>query len=261
MIDESKRSERVRDDRIQESARSEPVKLRPKETEFDKVLEKSRLSSQLLPQTQTQSKAVTEQAIKEAFKHEDRQRDEQKKDEGENKEGRDSHEKGKRAQGQIAEQKVIAKGHTKQQSGFGSGGRQQGGFASTNGRKNLSKMLTREASKSVPVDLQSKFASKLSKAMTAANAGQAVLTQQVLNKIVQYVRIGINQKGEKEIQIDLHERIFRGLKLRVIARGGKVGVHLNTGDSKGREVLEKNADAIRSALEKKGIDVDEILVS
>lgn len=258
-MDDSKRIERSREDRVRDAGR-EPIKPRPKETEFDRILERNRLAAQLTPQTQQQSKTATSEAIREAVKREDRQGDERKQDEGEKKEDGGSKQKGEKAEGKVAEQKVIAKGRLKQQSG-GGGGSRQGGFGDQGGRRSLSRVLTKAGLKSVPVDLQGKFASKLAQSLKGAGAGEAGLTQQVINKIVQYVRIGINRKGEKEIQLDLHEAIFRGLKLRVIARGGKVAVFFKASDSKGREVFEKNKDAIRDALMKKGIEVDEIVVS
>lgn len=260
MIDDSKRIERSREDRVRDAGR-EPIKPRPKETDFDRVLERNRLAAQLNPQSQQQSKTATSEAIREAVKREDRQSEERKQDEGDKKEDGGSKQKGEKPEGKVAEQRVIAKGRLKQQSGGGGGGGRQGGFADQGGRRSLSRVLTKAGAKSVPIDLQGKFASKLAQSLKGAGAGEAGLTQQVINKIIQYVRIGINRKGEKEIQLDLHEAIFRGLKLRVTARGGKVGVHFKASDSKGREVFEKNKDAIRDALMKKGIEVDEISVS
>jgi hypothetical protein len=67
--------------------------------------------------------------------------------------------------------------------------------------------------------------------------------------------------GDQEIQIDLHEKIFRGLKLRVTSRKGKVDVHFLAADAKTRSIFEKNKDDIRDALEKKGILVEEILIT
>lgn len=259
-IDESKRVERTRDERIRDQGR-EPLKQRPKETDFDRTLERSRLASQLSPQAQQASKTATSEAIREAVKREDRQSDERKQEEGEGKEGRDSGQKGEKAQGKVAEQKVIAKGRLKDQGGGGGEGGRQGGFGGEGGRRDVSRLLAKSSVKSVPVDLAGKFAAQFAKSLKASGAGETVIPQQVLNKIVQYVRIGINRKGEKEMQIDLHEKIFRGLKLRVLARGGKVAVHFRTSDTKGREVFEKSKDAIRRALTKKGIDVDEIVVS
>lgn len=258
MVDESRKVDQARDDRVRDMAKERVKPRPPAEGEFDKILERSKMAQQLGPQQGQQMKTATEQAIREATRQQDRDQ-ERRRDEGEKKEGRDERQKGEQSDGRIADQKVVAKGRLKQDSGGGGGGHE--GYSSSGGRRELTRTLARSGVRSVPVDLQGKFAGKLAKAMQQAAAQQAGLTQQVLNKIVQFVRIGINRRGEKEIRIDLSERIFRGLKLRVIARGGKVSVHFRTADPKGRKVFEKNADAIREALEKKGIEVDEIVVS
>lgn len=261
MVDETRKVDHTRDDRMRDMSK-EPVRPRPKETEFDKALEKSRMSQQLMPQTQPQSKTATEEAIREVFKREDRRGDDQRQgDKDEEKDGRDSRQKSDRPQGKIAEQKVIAKGKmTRQGSGSG-GGREGGGYGASGSKRDFDRLSMKLEARSIPIDLQGKFAQKLAQTMKGTHGAHLILSQQILNKIVQYVRIGINEKGEKEMQLDLHERIFRGLKLRVVARAGKVAVYFRTSDANGRAVFKKNSDAIRATLSKKGIEVDEIVVS
>ena len=258
MAEEISRAERARQERAPERPKLQP-QPKPKESDFNRALEKSRLASQLTPQTGTQSKATTERAIRQVVKQEDRRGEDRRRDDDERDEGRDSRSKGKRSQGKVAGQKVVAKGTLKQSSG-GAGGR--GAFGQTLGRKSMVRVLTKAGVKSIPIDLQTRFAARLAQAMKGATAAeQAALSQKILNLLVQYVRVGINKKGEKEIQVDLHERIFRGLKLRVVARNGKVAVHFKTSDAQGRRALEGNTSALRDALSKKGIEVDEIAVS
>jgi hypothetical protein len=259
MDKEISRAERAREDRLQERPKLQP-KPKPSENDFDRALRNSQLSSQLNPQTKAQSKAATEQAVREVLKHQERRDQDRRRDDSERDEGRDSRSKDKHSQAKVAGQKVIAKGTLKQGSGGAGGGR--GGFGQALGRKSMARMLTKAGARSIPVDLQAKFAARLAQAMKGATAAeQAALSQKILNLLVQYVRVGINREGEKEVQVDLHERIFRGLKLRVIARNGKVAVHFRTSDAQGRQALESNTSAIRDALSKKGIEVDEIVVS
>jgi hypothetical protein len=256
-----------RADRVKENQRIEQKKSKPrpktqertKEQEFNKTLEKSKLSLQLKSGPQTKSKVATERAIKEVVKQEDRRGDEKDRDEKGKDKGRDSRKEGGGQNAKLAGQKVVAKNTLKQGSGQGGKG---SGFGQSLGRKGMSKVLKRAGAKTVPADLQGRFAAKLSQSLKGPDqAGQAQLSQQVLNQIVQYVKIGLNRQGEKEIQVELNEKVFRGLKLRVISREGRVAVHMRTFDSKGRRSLEKNKGAIRDALTSKGIDVDEILVS
>lgn len=260
MSREVDRAQRAREERIREQPK-EPVRPKPKEGDFDKLLERGRMTTQLGPQSQVQSKVATEQAIREIVKHEDRSRDDRERKDRERDEGRDGRQEGSLVHGRTADQKVVAKGRLKDgQQGFGGGGR-EGGFGEAAGRRAATRTLSRAGAKSLPVDLQARFAKGLAQAMKARGPEHTALSQQILNKLVQFVRIGINRKGEKEIQIELHERIFRGLKLRVIARGGNVGILFRTSDPKGRKTLEDNKEQLQDALAKKGIKIDEIMIS
>jgi hypothetical protein len=258
MVDETTKVDQARQDRLREQ-QVEKQKPKQQESEFDQLLKKQPLSQQLAQQPQ--SKNLTEQAIHEATKHQDRDQDERRKDEGEQKGKKETRSGGEHRETRTADHRVIAKGTMGQGSGGREGGGKEGGFEGGMGRRGLATKLTRAGAKSVPTDLSGKFALKMSQMSKSTSTQQAVLTPEALNKIVQYVRIGINRAGEKEIQLDLHGEIFQGLKLRVTARGGKVAVHFRTSDAKGRALFEKNSGAIRDALSKKGIEVDELTVS
>lgn len=259
-VDDAKKIDQAREDRVRQ-IQKEDIRPRPKETEFDRALERSQQSGKLLPQQQSQSKVATEDAIREATRHDDGKKDDGKRDEDERKEKKDSRDGGEKRDVKTTGEKVIAKGKLKQDSS-GTGGGKEGGSSSFTSRREITKTLTKLSAKCLPVDLEGKFAKRLAETMKGASAAdQAILTQKILNRIIQYVRIGINKKGEKEIQLELHERIFRGLKLRVVAREGKVGVFLRTANAKGRDALEKNKEALLKALSDKGIDVDELEIS
>ncbi|MFH1829440.1 MAG: flagellar hook-length control protein FliK [Pseudomonadota bacterium] len=260
MVDDVKKSEATRQERIRQQA-IEKAKPKTAESEFDKQLKKGQMP-QAGQAAKEHIKPVTEQAMEEAAKRQERQREMREKEKEERKEKKETRQTGERADATIASQKVVGKGGRGQGGRGQSGGGKQGGYDGSTAKRGLSKMLTKAGVKTIPMDLQKQFAAKMARAAKeAATPSQAALTQHVLDKIVQYVRIGINRSGDKEIQVDLHQKIFRGLKLRVIAREGKVGVHFRTSDKKGREIFEKNSDAIRDALAKKGIEVDEITIA
>jgi hypothetical protein len=254
------RAERARQQRLEEQAK-EKEKPKTRESDFDQFIKKSTVINQPVQKPQLMSKTATEDAIREAVKQEERRGDDQKKDDRDKDKGRDSRQEGEQPQGKIAEQKVIAKGRLKQGQGQSQGQGKGSGFGMASSRKGFSKVLQKGGARSVPIDLKGKFAQKLTDAMKKGEPDRAALSQQVLNKMIQYVRVGINTKGEKEIRMELNERIFRGLKLRVIARGGKVHVTFATQDARGKEVLEKNKDGLKKALGEKGIDVEEIVVA
>ncbi|HPM41846.1 MAG TPA: hypothetical protein PLY45_05375, partial [bacterium] len=207
-------------------------------------------------QKQQAAKTATDEAIREAVRQQDKGEG-RRREEEEKKDGREGRSRSEGSELKAADGRVEAKGKTKQD---GEGGGREG-YGASSGRRELTKTLSRHGVKSVPVDLSGKFAGRLAQAMKGAEAHQPQIAQHILNKLVQCVRIGINRKGEKEMQVELSERIFRGLKLRVIARGGKVAVHLKTSDARGKKAIEEGEKAIRDALAKKGIEVDEIVIS
>jgi len=262
MVDDVKKSELARQERAREQAQ-EKFKPKPKskESEFDKLVKKGQMS-QAGQMAKTTSKPVTERAIHEAAKARERDEQMRRKDKEERKEKKEGRQTGEKTDARVAEQKVVGKG-ARGQGGQGQGGSSgKGGYGGQTAKRGLAKKLSKAGVKTLPMDLQKKFTAKMAKAAQDLSRPDAArLSQQVLDKIIQNVRIGINRKGEKEIQIDLHERIFRGLKLRVTEKGGKVNVHFRMVDKKGRALFEKNSDAIRDALASKGIDVEEITVA
>jgi len=260
MVDEIKKSELARQERAREQAQ-EKYKPKSKESEFDKLVKEGQ-TAQAGQMAKVTSKPVTEQAIHEAAKRQEREQEMRQREKEERKEKKEGRETGEKADARVAEQKVVGKG-SRGQGGQGQGaGGGKGGYGGQTARRGLTKKLSKAGVRTLPMDLQKKFAAKMAKAAQDMSRPDAArLTQQVLNKIVQHVRIGINRKGEREIQVDLHERIFRGLKLRVTEKGGKVNVHFSMVDAKARALFEKNSDAIRDALTSKGIDVEEITVA
>jgi transcriptional regulator NrdR family protein len=259
MTDRVEKRERVREP-VKDPHR-ETDKAKPKESDFSEIMQKSKLPMQPQQAATMPSRAATEYAIKEATKEQERRGDDDKKDDRNKDKGRDSKKEGGQNEGRVSDQRVVAKGTLKQNSGQ-SGGQGKGrGFGMAAGRKSLSDALKKSGVKSVPLDLKGRFAKKLSESMKAAGSDRAQMSQEVINRIIQYVKVGINTKGEKEIQMELHERIFRGLKLRVISKEGKVEVRFASSDQKGREILEKNKDGLEKALSEKGIEVDEIIIT
>lgn len=251
------RAERARQERLTEKPK-EQERVKDKQSQFDRVLQKSRGLQKSQPLTQT-TKQATEHAVKEGYKREDRGRDDEKKEHKDKDEKGDRGSSSKRGDGKAADQKVVGKGHLK--DGRGGGGKEgRGGFSFGQGRRGLTLKQAKVTSRMAQAAMQGKFMQKLQASMAKGVKGPA-LTQSVLNQLVQYVRVGINKEQQKEIRIDLHEKIFRGLKLKITSRDGKVLVHFMAADHQTRSVFDKNKDDIRKALEKKGILVEDILVT
>lgn len=260
MVDKVDRSELTRE-RVKDKPKDD-TRARPKESDFGEVMKKNQLQPTTTYMQNVQSKFATEQAIKEAMKEEDRQGDRNKKDDKDKDENKSSNNTEDGRTQTLTDQRVFGKGSLKQNTGGGGGqGSFSGGQGSGSERKNLSKLLKSADVNSIPLDLKGSFAKKLSESMKNQEANQTQLSQQSLNKIIQSVKVGINMQGDKEIQLILSEKIFRGLKLKVTSRDGKVSVSFKSNDAKGREILEKNKEGLKKALADKGIEVDEIEIS
>lgn len=257
-VDDIKRSERIKQEQNQERG-----KVKPQESEFDQLLKKNQLSANMNPQ---QSKVSSEQAIREAVKQQEKQGEEKKRDDDDGDRKNSSRQKGERTESRNSDhQRVEGKGGNRQGSeGGGSGGNNNsgGGGARQGSKRDLSKLARKGDESSLPVDLKGKFAQKLSKAIKAEGSNQAESIQRMVDKIVQFVKVGINRNGQDEMQIELSDRIFRGLKLRVFSKGnGKIGISFRVADESNKKALAGTEGAIRKRLKEKGIDVDEFEIS
>jgi len=253
-MSEVSRAEKARQERLAEKPK-EKEQVKEKESQFDKVLQESRTVQRSTPLSQTHSKATDEQAAREAYRREDRSKDEDRQ------ERRDRDKKGdqssdRRGDAKLAEQKVIAKGPLKDQGG----GREGKGFSFGQTRRGIDLKQQKLVSRLDTAAIHGKFAERLQSHLAKA-IREPQLTQSILNQLVQYVKIGINQGGDKEIQVQLHERVYKGLKLRVASKEGKVLVHFISSDDKTRAIFDKNKGEIKKTLEKKGILVEDILVT
>lgn len=257
MTDEISRADQKRQDRLTEKPK-ETEKPKDGPSQFDRVLEESRSLQRALPATQTPQKPTTEQAAKEAHRQDERQKEDERREDKEKDKGKDQGSGERKSTQGLVEGRVVAKGHLKDNRG-GGGGEGRGGFGGEN-KRSVATTQQKSAAKVLTPALHGKFAERL-QASIAKSIAAPQMTQAILNQLVQYARIGINKMGDKEIQIDLHEKIFRGLKMRVTSRDGKIGVHFMAADAQTRSVFEKNKDQIKDALEKKGILVEDIRVT
>lgn len=85
--------------------------------------------------------------------------------------------------------------------------------------------------------------------------------QQLVNLLVQSIRVGKNVVGADELTVVFHAAIFRGLRLRLQAKNGKVSVHFESSSGDVRALFTNERQRIRDALERKGIRVETIEIS
>lgn len=263
MIDETpKISDRLALEKAGQMKEAERPNPRPKEgrSAFDEVLEQGRRLNQpnLNPvqenkQTQKEQSAPVEK-LKERFREQNKEKENRDDTKKESKEGkRETTEGGKR---------VVAKeGDKNKEQESGSGGNFREGGSDKQGKRPLlnPKKGFLEVSKGMGTGVEGpkNFQNHLT---PSANPLPKTFSQEILNQLVRYVRIGLNKKGQKEIQIDLHQNVFKGLALRVSADHGKVNLHFLTADRGVQALFEREKPAIQEALRQKGIAVGEIRV-
>lgn len=227
---------------------------------FDEMLEQSRLLQQGNMDTKVQNKQTTQQAIQEIEKRQERSKDSSKDKEKEEDQRQEGSQERKTATGPG--RKVVGKTSLKQnQSGSGGGRFDGSGHSAKKGDPSVriaKKTGLGEFSISQNSSpLESKFNTTLSH---IAKAIPKTLPQEVLNQIVRYVRIGLNQNGHQTIELRLHREIFKGLRLRLSSNRGKVSVHFLAATPEVKALFEREKFKIQDKLMLKGIAVEEILV-
>jgi hypothetical protein len=87
-----------------------------------------------------------------------------------------------------------------------------------------------------------------------------LLSKTVLDQLVQYCRLVTKTDGDKELDMQLHEEIFKGLKLRVSVSKGRVDATFVTQSQDILKLFQSQKNQLREALSEKGIDVNSINV-
>lgn len=246
-----------RQDTVRELERPRP---QPKEgrSPFDQLLEQAKLSQKFTTDSRSSTQLATQQGLAQAESRKDRERENSK--ERDKEEGpRDKEKKrGHKEEGGVAKDKVVAKSDSKNSQGD-SHGSQDKGFDSSSRRKAHTQIKKIGSMKTSTADFEGKLRETFRQVLSKTKIPRA-LSQEILQWIVKSVRIGINGEGAKEIQCDLAPEIFKGLRLRVAAKNGKVAVTFGTGDEETRRLFLYEAPKIRKALEEAQIAVETINV-
>lgn len=87
------------------------------------------------------------------------------------------------------------------------------------------------------------------------------IPQEILDKLVEEVRVGVNAEGKSEFQIDLKEGVLQGMTLKVTAEGGKVQCNFVGGDNSAKNFIEASQGSLARALEGKGLSLDALTVA
>lgn len=86
------------------------------------------------------------------------------------------------------------------------------------------------------------------------------IATEIAQRIVERVRVGTNATGQSEFQIDLRGDVLKGLSLKVSASGGKIRAVFSGRDKDVLKLIEEHGDALKEALEKRGLKLDEFRV-
>lgn len=258
MVDPTRPSDtnRVRNDEPQQQEQP-PQKSGP--SSFDEVLRQNRLpqSPQQQQSAQQGNTTLQKEASREAGTQDQRTR---QQDKTETREERRSSEGESRHSDGPSDSRVDAKGQPKEREGGGGQGQGQPGDGRGGMTREASQAKLKESTKtSAQGQTQGAFAAQLKKAETPHSLS-AHHMQQIVNKVLQYFRVKKMTTGETELQIGFNEEIFKGLRLRMVQKDGKVTLHILSGEGDVRRLFEKSRGAIEKALTDKGVKLSQIVI-
>lgn len=261
-------------DRVKEKPRVEerpvPAKeqVAPKQqpSPFDQVLEQSRViqkqivEGHFLPRV-TDESSTSKEKERQSSDDDDKKSDRDKETDREREEGGSTttsrEEKGKSGGSQRVTAKATIKQRGGQSPGSGMGGSGRG----------FDRRIEKDfeaKDKPEPKGLRLGDARLLAEAKVLA-ARENLTTQEmqkIIDRLVQAFRVGLNRKGEDEVQIDLSREMFEGLNMTLTAGAdGAVTVLFKTAGGNVRRLFEKERERIGKALTERGIKVAEIIVS
>ncbi len=235
---------------------------------FDRVLQQS-VSISRQPQFQQEAGRQADRQWKTPRKREEREvRQERTRDMSEDEvhTEQDRNSEADRSE-EVVKQRVVVKapkGRGGKQRGKGQGDSSSGygGYQPGAGflRADKSKKYA-----SIKSDMGTAVATKFKEMMDARKNVPTKLDQtqlqQLVNLMVQSVRVGKNAAGEDELQMIFQESVFKGLRLRLQSRNGKVAVSFSSDHAGVRSLFRRERERIMTALRDNGVEVEFIEVN
>jgi hypothetical protein len=236
---------------------------------FKQVIQQGRIMHQQPSMQQQLSKHVIEHKTREEHKERNTDKREQKrthrdgdkaveKDHGRKAEKQDSGPQ-HRTVVKTSQQRDGRGGQQGSDSGNRGGGEGRGG---TGQQARTSEQSAKYAS--TKSDLGTAVASKFQQQMMQEKAAQLTMNrsqmQQLVNLLVQSIRLGKNEVGAEELEMSFQAHVFKGLRLRLLEKNGKIAVSFLSSDGGVRALFQRESDRIRKALKHKGVDVEAIEV-
>lgn len=94
----------------------------------------------------------------------------------------------------------------------------------------------------------------------AAQAAKPVLPPEIVDKIVQNARFGMNAEGAHEFQVDLKQDVYGGLKMKIATKDGKVTVNFIAENPEVAAQFEAKAADVAKQLTDRGLNVTTVNV-
>lgn len=171
--------------------------------------------------------------------------------------------------GLTARERVLGKHSSGDQgSGGGSGEKREGGSGGQKGMQrdsqtsqNFAADLRRRDPAPAPVPVEFQKTQQIDVSKIEAPEAPRELPKALLDQIVQSVTIVQKKDLSKEIQIDFHDSVFNGLRLKVTAQGKEVSVEFLVPNRSVEETFKNERENIALALGEKGVDVRSIKVT
>lgn len=227
---------------------------------FDQALEKSRIATQKTQAEEAKFDSKIKDILSSDDKGRNRDKSDAKKDKDEDKKLKSSEEKnsGKAQKEGGIKDKILGKSNSGGQgSGGGSFSDSKGDSSGQFGGRQKGQGAQLRSDLLAPTAFQNQQIQSVQSASLLQNVQNLQkIPPQVLDNIVQYIRVGLNKNLDKEIHLDLSDKIFKGLSLRVALSSGKLQVTFVTHHADVRRVFEASTNDIRQALQGKGHVVD-----
>ncbi|HCU23379.1 MAG TPA: hypothetical protein DF383_00035 [Deltaproteobacteria bacterium] len=236
-----------------------------KSANFDELLKNA--SEPSMPVLTSETKF--DSRVREIHKEEERSSSDRDSSEDDKKSGDKTGTAKKDKEGALsARERVVGKQSSREQqgeSGSGSGKREDGqsqqrGLPKDSEAQAFSAGMKRRESAPAFVPMEAPRTQAPIAAPESAAAPRE-LPKALLDQIVQSVTIIQRKDLNKEIQIDFHDKIFNGLKLKVLSHGGEVSIEFLVPNRSVEETFKQERENIALALGEKGVDVRSINVS
>ncbi len=203
--------------------------------------------------------------VRERQSRQESREDRDQKDEGGGSERKESTQKAKEA-----EQRVVSKegrgGQSQSHSGQGGqqgAGQQSKGQSQSQAKGQPEKATQQQQAKEAPKSFVNQAAATTSETsgttQTAASAPlPKAIPQRILDQIVSYARLVTRKGGETEMELALRDEVFKGLRMRISTKNGKISATFVTSSKDVRDLFNNEKRALNHELTEKGLAVESI---